>query len=278
MKTTAKSVYKMPHFWGICAVLLAVLGMVAAIAFGKPGSAARQDTIAQTQQTGMSGLMKNPLTAEDFVYEGDYLTCLSTQTMLGIDVSVWQESIDWSQVKGAGIQFAMIRLGYRSMAEGVLKEDSCAKANYTGAAAAGIPVGGYFFSQAVSVEEAEQEAQFVLDMVRGWDIQMPIVYDWEHTGEETRTANVDARTLTDCARAFCQKLEKAGYQAMVYFNTYQAENSMYLEELADYPFWLAQYDQPMDFAHRVDMWQYTDQGKVPGITGDVDMNLYFRYE
>lgn len=277
MKTKAKPFYKMPLFWEICAVVLVVLAVAVALALGQADSGDSRNSTAETKQTEGSGLLENPLAPEDFVYEGEYLTCLSAQTMLGIDVSVWQEDIDWTQVKEAGIQFAMIRLGYRSMAEGVLNEDSYAKANYAGATAAGIPVGAYFFSQAVTVEEAVQEAQFVLEMIRDWQLQMPVVYDWEYTGEDTRTADVNTRTLTDCTKAFCETIEAAGYEAMVYFNSYQAENSVYLEELAEYPFWLAQYDQPLDFQHRVDMWQYTDRGTVPGIQGDVDVNLYFIY-
>lgn len=266
-----KTNYKQPLFWvltGLALVLLTVLLL-------QPGR--QEEQPEQTRKTEETGLRENPLSPGDFAYEGDYLTCLSTEAVLGIDVSVWQGEIDWAQVKAAGIGFAMIRLGYRSMREGIVQEDSCALANYAGAKAADIPVGAYFFSQAVTPEEAVEEAEFVLKMIREWEIKMPVVYDWEHTGADTRTANMDARTITDCAKAFCRTLEKAGYQAMVYFNTYQAENSMYLEELAGYPFWLAQYDQMLQYPYRVDMWQYTNQGRVPGITGDVDMNLYFRY-
>lgn len=276
MRTKEKPFYKMPLFWELCAVTLVVL--VLCFALIRPESASRQteSTTQETEQTD-GGLLKNPLKPRDFVYEGEFMTCLSTETVLGIDVSVWQGEIDWQQVKNAGIQFAMIRLGYRSMAEGILNEDSCARANYTGATAAGVQVGAYFFSQATCVEEAVEEAEFVLEMTENWELQMPIVYDWEPTGADTRTANVDARTLTDCAKAFCETVRQAGHEAMVYFNAYQAENSLYLEELTEYPFWLAQYDQPMDFEHRVDMWQYTDQGTVPGIKGNVDVNLYFIY-
>ena len=272
MKIQEKIRYRRPLFSAVAGLVLALLTVLLV----QPGR--QEDRPEQTRQTEKAGLQENPLSAEDFVYEGDYLTCLSTEAALGIDVSVWQGQIDWAQVKTAGIEFAMIRLGYRSMREGFVQEDSWASANYAGAKAADIPVGAYFFSQAVTPEEAVEEAEFVLEKIRHWDVKMPIVYDWEHTGTDTRTANVDARTLTDCAKAFCQKLEKAGYQAMVYFNTYQAENSMYLEELAGYPFWLAQYDQMLEYPYRVDMWQYTSKGHVPGITGDVDMNLYFRYE
>lgn len=270
MKVREKILKIRPLFWALSA-LAAVLLTVAVIGTrtGENGNG--------TAHTGSASLAPNPLTPENFAYEGDYLTCLSAEAVLGIDVSVWQGQIDWEQVKAAGVRFAMIRLGYRSMNEGTIHEDSMARANYTGARAAGITVGAYFFSQAVSPEEAEQEAEFVLELVEEWELEMPIVYDWEHTGQDTRTADVDARTLTDCVNTFCRTVEAQGHKAMVYFNAHQAEHSMYLEELAGYPFWFAQYDQMLECPYRVDMWQYTNKGRVPGISTDVDMNLFFIY-
>lgn len=270
MKTKEK-LQKQTLFWGLSGITVILLLVLCLLPQGQP-----QPT--EAGQTEYAKLIENPLKASDFVYEGEYLACLSAEAVLGIDVSVWQGQIDWEQVKAAGVRFVMIRLGYRSMHEGAVQADSCATANYAGAKAAGIAVGAYFFSQAVTVAEAVEEAEFALKTVRNWNLEMPIVYDWEHTGQDTRTANVDARTLTDCAKAFCRRVEDGGYEAMVYFNTYQAENSMYLEELAEYPFWLAQYDQMLEYPYRVDMWQYTSKGRVPGITGDVDLNLYFIYE
>ena len=186
--------------------------------------------------------------------------------------------MDWQQVKAAGIDFVMIRFGRRGSTEGGLYEDESARRNYEGAKQAGLKVGGYFFSQAVSAEEAEEEARYVLAMIDGWQLDMPLVYDWEFTDSPARTDNVDSRALTDCILAFCRTVEAAGRQPMIYFNSHISLYNMRLEELTDYPFWLAQYADTMDYPYRVAMWQYTDKGRVPGIDGDVDLNLCFLYD
>lgn len=220
----------------------------------------------------------NPLQPEDFAYDGAYLTCLNMPARLGVDVSSWQGKIDWDQVASAGMEFAMIRLGYRGTTKGGLGTDDYAESNYANATAAGLQVGGYFFSQAITPEEAVEEAEFVLEMIRDWNVTMPIVYDWEYGGADSRTANLDARTLTDCTLAFCRTVENAGYEAMIYFNEDQSHKDMYLGELTDYRFWLAQYGEMLDYPYQVDMWQYTCEGSVPGIDGNVDVNLLFEYE
>lgn len=220
----------------------------------------------------------NPYGPMDFQYEGDYLTCLAGESELGIDVSGFQGVIDWEKVRDAGVKFVMIRIGGRGYGkEGKLYEDGRAPENYAGAKAAGLRVGAYFFSQAISVEEAEEEAAYALEQIRDWELDMPVVYDWEYISEEARTANVDQRTLTDCTLAFCRAIEKAGKEAMVYFNPNQSENHIFLEELKDYRSWLAMYSDWMTYPYRVDMWQYTNAGTVPGIEGAVDINLYFPY-
>jgi len=221
-------------------------------------------------------LPKSPYSERDFDYVGKYLTCVSGPCMLGVDVSYWQFDIIWPLVKAAGMDFAMVRLAWRGSSEGTMEEDSYARINYQGAKDAGLLVGGYFFSQAITVEEAIEEAQFVLEMAKDMEFDMPIVFDWEQTGG--RTAGLDARTLTDCAKAFCETIEAGGLEAMVYFNVYFAYNNMYLEELTDYGFWLAMYDSRMDFPYKIDMWQHTDSGSVPGITGPVDMNILLIYD
>ena len=172
----------------------------------------------------------------------------------------------------------MIRLGYRGTTEGKIGEDSRAQENLKEATQAGLQVGGYFFSQAVTPEEAVEEANFVLNMLREYNISMPVVYDWEYGGDDSRTANIDARTLTDCTIAFCDAIEAAGYEAMIYFNENQSHKDMYLGELTDYKFWLAQYGEMLNYPYQVDMWQYTCEGSVPGIDGNVDINLLFSYE
>ena len=222
---------------------------------------------------------KNPYGRLDFQYEGRYLGCIKAGTMPGVDVSYYQGDIDWAQVKASGIEFAIIRIGYRGYGkEGKLVEDKMAVKNLKGALEAGLKVGVYIFSQATCVEEAVEEADFLLERIEGYDITMPVVYDWEYVSEEARTAHVDPRTLTDCYLAFCEKIEEAGYTPMAYFNSYQSRKMMYLTELEDYPFWLALYSDRMTYPYRIEMWQYTDSGRVPGIQGNVDINLMFTDE
>ena len=239
-------------------------------------------TIAPTEPTTIGPtedpIPANPYGPMDFGYEGDYLSCLSGNYMLGIDCSYWQGQVNWQKVKGAGIEFVMLRIGQRGSEQGILAEDKMVHQYYDGAAAAGLKIGGYVFSQAITPEEAVEEAEFALEIIKDWQVDMPIVFDWEYLSDTARTANVDARTLTDCAIAFCETIEAAGYTPMVYFNIQQAVNRLYLDELLDYKFWLALYESSMTYQYKIDMWQYTQTGSVPGISGNVDINLYFQYE
>lgn len=240
----------------------------------RPAPQPEETTAATTQET-LPPPTANVFTPQDFAYEGDYLTCLTSESVLGIDVSTHQKQIDWQQVKAAGVEFVMIRIGYRGSVEGLLFEDEWAQRNYQGAKEAGLKVGAYFFSQSISPEEAAEEARYALDIIKGWRLDMPLVYDWEFIQEGYRTDVVDARLLTDCTKAFCSIIESQGYQPMIYFNPNQSRKQMHLEELTDYGFWLAMYSDQMTYEYKVDMWQYTNTGTVPGITGDVDINLYF---
>lgn len=273
---------------GICAAAAVLLALVAvALLFPRTQPQANQsdptvvqtDPVAQTALTPTqttSPIPANPFAPEDFRYEGDYLTCITAESVLGIDVSGYQNEIDWQQVAQAGVRFAMIRVGGRGWGTtGTLYDDSRAQANYEGAKQAGLQVGVYFFSQAITPEEAVEEAEYVLSYIKDWELELPVVYDWEYVGPEARTANMDARTLTDCTLAFCRTVENADREAMVYFNPTQSNTLLFLEELLQYPFWLAMYQDTMDYPHKVDMWQYTRKGRVPGIEGDVDINLYF---
>jgi GH25 family lysozyme M1 (1,4-beta-N-acetylmuramidase) len=136
----------------------------------------------------------------------------------------------------------------------------------------------YFFSQATSAEEAVEEARFLLDMLDGQELDMPIVFDWENVAEEeARTNNVDSKTLNACAQAFCKEIEAAGYDAMVYFYLSLAQWKLDLLALqqAGYDFWLALYSDKLSFRYQVQMWQYSNAGNVPGINTKVDLNLYF---
>ena len=226
-----------------------------------------ETTVPTTEPT----LPQSAYVPEDFAYDGGYLTCLAADTMLGIDVSHHQGDIDWAAVKAAGVDFVMVRLGYRSQAaEGTLKTDRYVLQNLTGAREAGLLVGAYFYSQAVNPAEAVAEAQYALSILDGFRLDLPLAYDWE---QEERTAQVSVRALTLSTLAFCNTVEKAGYQAMVYFNSYQARNLADMNRLQKYPWWLAMYDVGNEFPCRFDVWQYTCTGSVPGIQGDVDVNV-----
>ena len=282
-----KKFYQLPTFWtaviGGLTCLCVLIFII--VALGKPHQkpeptepSTTQTTPTETTEPTLPPPEANPIGLGDFAMVDGYLTCLTTKSVLGIDVSEWQDTIDWQKVKEAGVEFAMIRVGWRGSEQGVLKEDICAQANYAGATAAGIKVGAYFFSQAITVEEAVEEANYMLSLIKDWNVEMPVVYDWEFIDAESRTGNLDPRTLTDCTKAFCDVVAKAGYQPMVYFNTNHSYEKIYIRELTDYPFWLARYDTVLNYPYKINMWQYTETGSVPGISTNVDINLYFPWE
>ena len=219
----------------------------------------------------------NPFDQYDFQYnKQNYLYCLKQESYVGVDVSAFQHDIDWNQVKSSGVDFAMLRLGYRGWgANGTLVEDEYIQQNLRGTAAAGMPIGAYFFSQATTLDEVHEEIEFMLEILGDYQLEYPIVLDWEVANPtEGRVQNVTRRELTDMLRYFCDEMSARGFDPMVYFNWTQASRMIYLNELEDYPFWLALYQDRMTFPFRVEMWQYTSEGKVPGIEGDVDVNVY----
>ncbi len=229
---------------------------------------------SSVSQPTESPIPTNPYGPEDFTYDGDYLTCSAGPSSLGVDVSSHQGQIDWSQVAGAGVEFAMVRVGYRGTTTGGFYYDDTADANLRGAKDAGLKVGAYVFSQATSAVEAADEAAKCITFLRDYEIDMPVVFDWEYVDSDARTADVDLETLMACTRTFCDAVADAGYEPMVYFNPHQAETLLELEELLDYPFWLAMYTDEMTYPHQVQMWQYTAKGSVPGISGNADLNLW----
>ena len=200
-----------------------------------------------------------------------------TTTMQGIDVSYYQGDIDWNKVAASGIEFAIIRMGYRELgAAGVLATDKKFAEYMEGAAAAGLKVGVYFFSQAVNVKEAEEEAAYVLNAIKGYDVTFPVVFDWEViSSKETRTQDVPGETLTEMAKAFCEKVTEAGYEPMVYLNQSQGMLEYDMSEIDSYGLWYAQYGDEPGFYYDFDIWQYSEEGQVDGIEGNVDLNLCF---
>ena len=267
MATRSKKKQRQELRRGLAALVVILAGLVAL------GVMMMRMPTAQTP-VATTILPPNPYDETDFQYEGKYLTCLSGPSVLGIDVSSHQQTIDWQQVADAGVEFAMIRVGYRGYESGLLNVDPKAQENYLGAKAAGMRVGAYFFSQAVTEQEAVEEAEFVLEQIAAWQVDMPVVFDWEFVNDAARTEEMEGVDITACIHAFNERIAEAGYKPMVYFNPHMARNILDLEQLVEYPFWLALYSDRMTFEYKVDMWQYTQEGKVPGITGNVDINLW----
>lgn len=204
-----------------------------------------------------------------------------TPVAYGVDVSAYQKEIDWQAVAADGIDFAILRVGGRGYGpEGNLYWDKYFEQNLAGATAAGLDVGIYFFSQAITPQEAEEEAWQVLSHLQGRPLTYPIVFDWETiSGTPARTDYLDTATLTACAKTFCECIAIAGYQPMVYFNATNGLLDYDLSQLTAYPFWYAYYlpststDPWLYYDFR--MWQYTSSGTVAGIPGRADMNICF---
>ena len=230
--------------------------------------------------TPLPGVEANSLTAEDFSDRSGCPTYTGSdyQVLRGIDVSEHQHEIDWAQVAASGVDYAYVRLGYRGYTEGGLFEDPYFRANVEGALANGLQVSVYFFSQAISVQEAIEEAEYVLARIRDYNITLPVVYDWEKINGETaaRTDNLDFSILNDCAVAFCDTVKNAGYEPAIYFNRHLGYYGYDLSRMTDYDFWFALPESPFpNFYYAVDMWQYSFTEQVPGIAEPTDMNLMF---
>lgn len=196
----------------------------------------------------------------------------------GIDVSKWNGTIDWKKVKNAGIEFAFIRTSYRGTSTGNLAKDPTAVTNMKNAAAAGVKIGAYIFSQAITKAEAVQEAEYLLQTVKGYKITMPLVFDYEYYdgGRFSSKTKLSKRQKTDICLAFCDRIKQAGYTPLVYANKSMFGSDLYAAEItAKYPAWLAHYTTSTDYAGAYDFWQYTSTGKVSGISGNVDMNFWY---
>lgn len=194
--------------------------------------------------------------------------------VLGIDVSKWQGTIDWNAVKSSGISFVVIRCGYRGSSTGVLVKDPMFEANIKGATKAGLKVGLYFFSQAVNEKEAVEEASMAIALAKDYKISYPIFIDTEWTSGG-RANGISKDTRTAVCKAFCETIKSAGYTPGVYACKSWYQDSLNVSSLNGYKIWLAQYASQPTYSSRYDMWQYSDKGKVNGISTNVDMNISY---
>ena len=191
--------------------------------------------------------------------------------MKGIDISEYQTNVDYSKLKSQGIEFAIIRCGYGKNAS---QKDAEFEKHYAGCKNAGLKVGCYLFSYASTVDGAKAEALNCLNFIKGKQFDMPIFYDVE---DEGTTGQADKYTITEMCKTFCETLINAGYMAGVYASLYWFNDKMYIQELEKYNIWLAQWNDKIMANFRVDIWQYTNKGKVEGIGGRVDMNECYKY-
>lgn len=192
---------------------------------------------------------------------------------VGIDVSEHQGAINWQQVAGS-VDFAMIRLGYRGYTGGNISLDRYYGANMAAAAANQVPVGVYFYSQAVSYEEGVQEANFVLANLGTASLAYPIVLDREDPmQDDARTNDLSMEEHTQAALGFLETIHNAGYPVMTYTNRNYFVLYLDVDKICQYPVWLAQYADEPDWPYEFSIWQYTESGTIPGVSGPVDLNL-----
>lgn len=221
----------------------------------------------------------HPFSEDDFEFDDKgFLQYVGTddsiKTRTGVDVSRFQGDIDWEKVADAGIEFAIIRTGFRGTTEGKLLQDDYFEDNIKGASENGIDVGVYFYSQAVNKEEAMEEVQMMLDMIEPYNIEFPVVIDIESAeSDSARTANLSSDVYEEVAKVFCEAVKKAGYKPMIYGNVKSFTLLMDAADVDDYDIWIAYYGTPLYYPYHFDIWQYTSTGTVDGISGNVDLNI-----
>ncbi len=236
-----------------------------------------------------AGTEKTRLAHGDFVWSGDRLVYVGNQfrTRFGIDVSAYQnrasenETIDWQAVRNDGVEFAFVRVGLRGYSSGKIAEDAFYRQNIEGAMAAGIETGVYFFAQAITVEEAIEEADFVIERLRGLQINGPVAYDWEMGDSSYRVYGIAPEMATACAIAFCKRIQEAGYTPMIYQSSYVAYMKYDQGAVAPYLCWYPEYKSSESeklcptLYYQPDYWQFSSKCSVAGIGGNVDANIQF---
>lgn len=243
-------------------------------------------------QSSVGGNMTNQEGASvDISQVVDKVPTNETQELtLGIDVARYQGTIDWKKVAESGVDFAIVRVGYRTLKTGEIIADTNAKYNMQEATKYGIKIGAYFFSTAVSEEEAVEEANWVADYIAKYQITYPVVYNCEsYEDEENRQYSLTKTQRTDFAIAFLEQIEERGYSPMFYASKNEMEGEAKWETSrlqSRYKIWVAQYPgvpypqtEQSSYTGKHDMWQYTNNGTVPGISKPVDMNVaYFGFK
>lgn len=229
----------------------------------------------------LDSIKRHNLKAENFrkndLGEMEYVENGVVVSHKGIDVSKYQGKIDWEAVKSDGVEFAIIRLGLRGYESGKLAIDDYYKENMRGANNAGVKAGVYFFTEAITVEEAIEEAEYVIEQLEDYDVPYPVVFDVELISNgKARADKLSKEDRTDITIAFCDRIREAGYVPMIYGNVKCFTRLLDMTRLENIEKWYAFYDNYMYFPYEVSMWQYTEKGKVKGIKGNVDVNIAYK--
>lgn len=237
-------------------------------------------TLGEIWITELDGVPVNKLDNNGFTADSNlkyYSENGKSASTEGIDVSSYSGDIDWKKVRESGIDFAMIRVGGRGYGEnGEMYTDERALEYINGAKAEGIKVGAYFFSQAISTEEAIEEADYVKTVLGDIKLDYPVAYDWEIIkDDDARTDNVSANQATECARAFCDRVKELGYTPILYSPSRELYFKYDLSRLADIDIWYCEYANVPTFYYEFSMWQYSATGTIDGIEGAVDLNVCF---
>jgi GH25 family lysozyme M1 (1,4-beta-N-acetylmuramidase) len=228
------------------------------------------DIDAEAEDSGL----KDALADADKTENSDFRKT-GSGTKMGIDVSKWNGDIEWRQVKDAGVEFAIVRAGYRGSVTGSIVEDPYFEYNMKEAASAGVQTGVYFFTQAVNEVEAVEEASAVIELIKNYNVELPIYIDTEGAGGSGRADALDKDTRTLVCEAFCRTIENAGYKAGVYASRNWYYNNLDTSALEKYQIWLAEYRSAPLYQGYYNMWQYTSKGSIDGISGNVDLNIFY---
>ena len=222
---------------------------------------------------------KNPYKSSAFSYNENGFLVYDDATYtcrIGIDVSKYQGNIDWAAVKAAGVDFAILRLGYRGYGTGKMVMDNTFYTNLQGCLDNNIDVGVYFFSQALNYQEGAEEAVFTMNALANYNVTYPLVFDWEPypASVDARTKGITDAQLTQATLGFLETVKAAGWTGMLYQNPTYYYTHLDMSRFSGYPMWLAHYVSMTNFYYKYDIWQYSCTGKVPGIQGDVDLNIH----
>ncbi len=222
----------------------------------------------------------NPYITENFRIDNGFMAYFDENgdkiSHLGCDLSYHNKYVNFQELAASGCEFVMLRCGFRGYSEGGLMKDEKFDMYATEAQRAGLKIGVYFFTQALTVEEAVEEAEYTLKLIEDYDISYPVAFDTEYIDDENARSNKNEITdelRTEIIMAFCERIRQDGYYPMVYASENWIRRYMEIEPLRKYDFWAPQYNEENDFLYDFTIWQYTEKGSIPGVKGDVDLDI-----